>query len=470
MSRGAGGRSRSSMPWGACRAALLSMLALWLPIGDAAAQSGGPQPEEPQASPPQAVLDLKSLVEQGRFAEAFELGLRNDSLVGDPLFDYYFGVAAIDSGRASLGVLALERVLLSNPGNDLVRLELARGYFVLSDFERAREEFTIMAGKQLPAPVRASVDRYLAAIRDQDPAFRRVFRSYAEFAGGTNSNVNSVAAGEVPFPLFGPDNPPIFVSPGATERSALSQLALGASVNGPLKPGLKYLGTIDLNHRQHAEIEDFDQTSGAVSGGIEFSGETDRYRAFGYGSQAYLDGDRLRDTVGVAVDWLRPIREDASLRSVASYSQLRYGPQAVSRDSDLGAFSVGYNMFKGGPWKLALDGELNIAREDNQRGNGYLSRTILGGRFALGAQPGPRLQASLVVSYAVSDYDEPDPVGVLLEDKVDDLFGVELALQYQLTRGWSVRGEYLLNKNSSNEKLYEYEQQIALVKLRYEWR
>ncbi len=80
-----------------------------------------------------AVQDIKSLIEQGRFEDAFNLGLKNDQLSGDPLYDYYFGIAAVDSGRASLGVLALERVLLSNPLNDLARLELARGYFVLKD-------------------------------------------------------------------------------------------------------------------------------------------------------------------------------------------------------------------------------------------------------------------------------------------------------------------------------------------------
>lgn len=82
---------------------------------------------------PVAVSNMKSLIEQGRFGEAFNLGLRHDFLSGDPRYDYYYGVAAIKSGRAALGVLALERLLLSNPENDLARLELARGYFVWSD-------------------------------------------------------------------------------------------------------------------------------------------------------------------------------------------------------------------------------------------------------------------------------------------------------------------------------------------------
>jgi len=119
-------------------AALMVLVASTVSMAQTTVQSIPPA-AEPEMSP--AVRDMKSLVEQGRFADAFNLGLKNESLSGEPLYDYYFGIAAVDSGRASLGVLALERVLLTNPENDLARLELARGYFVLEDYERAKEEF-----------------------------------------------------------------------------------------------------------------------------------------------------------------------------------------------------------------------------------------------------------------------------------------------------------------------------------------
>lgn len=157
-----------------------------------------PATAESERSP--AVRAIKSLVEQGRFADAFNLGLKNESLSGDPLYDYYFGIAAVDSGRPSLGVVALERVLLTNPDNDLARLELARGYFVLEDYERAKESFTRLLAKQLPPPVRGSIEKYLAAIRDKDPDFHTVIRGYAEFAIGHNSKMNSSGDTLVPVP------------------------------------------------------------------------------------------------------------------------------------------------------------------------------------------------------------------------------------------------------------------------------
>lgn len=413
---------------------------------------------------------MKSLVEQGRFAEAFDLGLTNEALTGDPLYDYYFGVAAVDSGRASLGVLALERVLLANPANDLARLELARGYFVLQDFERAREEFTIMAAKQVPPGVRASIDKYLAAIRAQDPQFRTVIKGYVDYGLGRNSNVTTISDEPVPFPLFGKANPPIFVSAGDSTSSDLGQLAIGGQATGPIRPGLKYLVALDATHRQYSRIDDFDQTVGTLTTGLETAGTGDRYRAFFYSSQARLDGDKLRDTNGVAVDWLRTISKEFVVRASASHAQLRYGPDAKDRDADLSAFGAGFNYFLGGAWKWAADAEFTAAREDNQRDNGYFSRDILGVRLAVGFQPVPRLQGAVTVSYAASSYDESDPIGIRITDKVEDLFGLELALQYQLTRGWSIRGEWVMSRNQSNEPLFEYDQRLALLKMRYEWK
>jgi len=77
------------------------------------------------------VDDMKALVEQGKTSEAYELGKSHPEELGDPTYDFYFGVAAVSSGRSGEGVLALERYVLNFPDNAYGRLELARGYFVL---------------------------------------------------------------------------------------------------------------------------------------------------------------------------------------------------------------------------------------------------------------------------------------------------------------------------------------------------
>src|SRR5689334_22011856 len=85
--------------------------------------------------------DIKALIDKGDSKAAYELGRNFPDQLGDPAFDFFFGVAAIDSGHAGEGVLALERYVINFPDNHNARLELARGYFVMGDNQRARDEF-----------------------------------------------------------------------------------------------------------------------------------------------------------------------------------------------------------------------------------------------------------------------------------------------------------------------------------------
>ena len=65
--------------------------------------------------------DVKTMLEQGKPKEAYELGKQHPELLGDPVFDFYYGVAAIDSGNAGEGVLALERYVINFPENASAR-------------------------------------------------------------------------------------------------------------------------------------------------------------------------------------------------------------------------------------------------------------------------------------------------------------------------------------------------------------
>src|SRR5438045_1028911 len=82
--------------------------------------------------------DVKVLLDQGKAAEAYALGKKYPQELGNPAFDFFFGVAAVDAGHAGEGVLALERYITNFPDNQTARLELARAYFVLGDDARAR--------------------------------------------------------------------------------------------------------------------------------------------------------------------------------------------------------------------------------------------------------------------------------------------------------------------------------------------
>ena len=121
--------------------------------------------------------EMKALLEQGRSAEAYEFGRKNADQFGEPVFDFYFGVAATNTGRAGEGVLALERYVANMADDAQGRLELARAYFVLGIDDRARQEFLLVLDINPPPNIRANVERFLDALRSRGgrlPRHRRL--------------------------------------------------------------------------------------------------------------------------------------------------------------------------------------------------------------------------------------------------------------------------------------------------------
>src|SRR5260221_10099713 len=138
--------------------------------------------------------DIKVLLEQGKAAEAYAEGKKYPDQLGEPGFDFYFGIAAIDAGHAGEGVLALERYLLNFPDNISARLHVARGYYVLGDDARAREEFDALQKLNPPEDVAATIQQFLDSIRLRESRYSLTTGGYVELGIGSDSNVNAGAS------------------------------------------------------------------------------------------------------------------------------------------------------------------------------------------------------------------------------------------------------------------------------------
>ena len=144
--------------------------------------------------------DMKQMLESGRAADAYALAKQHPELLGDPAFDFYLGVAAGETGHAGEAVLALERYILQYPENIAARLQLARAYFVLGEDARAKEEFEALLALNPPADARATIDRFLEAVRLRETRYKVSSGLYIEAGIGTDSNVNG-----------GPSDPNLFL-------------------------------------------------------------------------------------------------------------------------------------------------------------------------------------------------------------------------------------------------------------------
>jgi hypothetical protein len=413
-----------------------------------------------------ATDDIKALVEQGNAVQAYSIGAKFPDLLGQPIFDYYFGIAAIDSGHAGEGVLALERYIINYPDNTTARLELARGYFVLGEDARAREEFERVAKTKPPAAVQTNIDRFLDAVRSRESRYTTTSGLYLEAGYGYDSNVSGgVSNSNINLPIFGNV---VVNQAGVKAGSSFSWLAVGGQVSKPIAPGVAVFGSGQVDGKYNNANNQFDQNNVAVAAGLTYLQNKNFYRATLSHSEVAVDDARFRDVDSISAEWHRQLDELQTISPFAQYAQLRYTDSNQPRDADLYAVGLGYRKAFIGNWQPLLTANVNGGEEHDIRGRPDLGREIYGGRLALSVTPAPKWALSAGGTYQHSHYQGPD--ALLQAVRKDNYYAVDATVSYAYTRNLSVRLELLGSKNDSNLDLYPYRRDMATLKVRYDFK
>lgn len=411
--------------------------------------------------------DVRALLEQGRAREAYELASRHPEELGKPDFDFYFGIAAVDSGHAGQGVLALERYIVRFPDNDRARLELARAYYVLGELARARDEFETVSRRKPPAEVQATIDRFMDSIRAQETRYQTSASLYVEIGAGYDSNVNSgVGNPVISVPTLGVVQ---LAQIGARSADSFLWLAAGGQFSHPVAPGIALIAGANAEGKLHSDKFDqqFDQVSAVMYGGASYLKERNLIRATLSLSSLYVDYDRFRNAATFGGEWHRQLDEFNTASVFAQYALLEY-PVSPVRDSDFFGLGAGWRRAFLGRLQpvFQLQGIYGQERNDAEPVRDDLSRDLYTLRAGLSLTPAVRWALSLGLAYTKSRFDEADPL--FLQRRDDDYYGVDLGLSYRLTRQLSLRADYLYSDNRSNIPLYEYSRDIITLRARYE--
>ena len=418
------------------------------------------------AAPPD---DVKALMEAGKPAEAYALGKQNPDSLGDPVFDFFFGVAAIEAGHAGEGVLALERYLLQYPDNVSARLQLARGYFALNEDARAREEFESLRKLDPPAPVMATIDRYLDAVRLRETRYTTSTGVYVEAGIGHDSNVNSgVASANISLQNLGP----VVVGPGGTKiADTYTTLGAGGYVSHPVAPGIALFGNGfgELKSNRKDANGQYDLGNYALGGGVSILREKDLYRIGVNDGLITLGGNNYRSSWGGSLEWQRQLDEVQSVSVGAQYARLMYTGTNSPRNAEFTGLTAGYRKLFPHAWQPTLALSVNAGQEDTlDPSRKDLGRRLYGGRAAVNFTPGAKWGASVGYTYQKSTYQAADAIlGVTRDDRYE---AFDAAVSYLYNRNVSFRAEAAFAKNRSNIELYSFPRDTIALKVRYEFK
>lgn len=412
--------------------------------------------------------DLRELVEEGEFDEAYRLAeTHRAELEGHALFDFYYGVAALASGHHGEGIFALERVIMQRPGFHRARLELARGYFLIGEDRRAREHFETVLAHEPPEPVQAAVERYLLRIQRRADRYSTVVTGHLELGAGYDSNVNS-ATDEETIELLGI---PVELGDDSTELSdSFLRTAAGVRISRPLTPNTTVFGSGSAERRAYRDEDQFGTLSTRGRFGGIYHGELYRLSLGGRLQRFWLGGDRYQDMYGMDAGLHRSLSRRTAISAGAQLLRLEYEDQS-HRDAVLGLGTVGLTR----AWRWPLRPVANISlfggkedpRENSNQAAARTERDLYGIQGSLRLELDQEWILTTRAQYRESDYAEEDIT--FGETRKDDFVQLEIQLEGTPARQWRFGPLLRYSDNDSNIELFDYERTVAEMRVRYDF-
>lgn len=429
--------------------------------------------------------DVKALLERQKPLEAYNLARGNPGEMGKPLFDFFYGIAAIDAGHAGEGVLALERYLLSFSDNRSARFHLARGYYVLGEDQRARDEFQNLLADATGAE-KTTAERYLDAIKAREGRYQPTATGFLEAGLGFDSNINSGIPGGSTFSL--PGGTSLVLAPNsvvARAEDTFATLAGGVQGTYPLAPGIAAFGTAGFDSRFHgkANFDQFDQASFGGSGGLSFLTDRNLYKA-GIGvSEGFVDKQRYLTTTSLFGEWQHQIDQfnrfslggqvagldfhEMSVYTTLNKSARTRVERTPTRDSTYAGLSAGWVRSFNVDYLPVLNVSLSFGDEANRANRPDLARTVLGAKVGLSLTPAPKWGAAVAAGMQDTSYKGR---GAFAASRKDATYTLDGSLSYFYSKAMSVRLEAAVTQQQSNIGLYDYDRYVVGVKARYDFK
>ena len=383
---------------------------------------------------------------------------------GNPYFDYYYGVSAIDSGFASQGVFALERMLLIFPQDPVARLELARGYFVLKEYARSRQEFEEVLAMNPPDSVKRTTYLYLDKIRLEEARYKTTVSGFAEVGAGYDTNVNSAPG----------DNFNGALTPDSLEQEDnYYNVAAQFQVVHPFSPGWKLnliaTGVLKKNQAMTA----FDTLTGVLQTGISLNSASSLYNFDIVAQEFQLDGNSYRSMLGANLGWKYDISEMSNFTTSLQYADLKYEIFPVL-DASLMTFNLGYTQQFSVSLAPVFFSNLKLGMEnaasDSVAAQSDTERNIYSLRMGVALSLSPNFVVQTAAGWQNSQYagEQTIPAFIGLTRK-DDFVSADLSLLWLITHKWRLDTRISYVKNTSNIQLREYDRLLTSINLNYNY-
>ena len=416
------------------------------------------------------LVRARGLLDAKQAQAAFDLlDPLEESRSGDPDFDYLLGLAAIDSGKLTRGVFALERVLAVRPDHPQARAEIARAYFLMGENRAAREEFEAVRASNPPANVSATINQFLDALQAREVSRNTTgIEGYIEVGYGRDTNANAATtAGSFAIPAFGGA---VFTQSQAGLKTPAWFRTLGAGVSGRYRfnPEWAVLGSASFSERYNETWDRFDTGSTSADGGVSWRRERHELVGLLQTQESRVDNNTFRRANGGTLQWRYNLSTDSQLTVYGQHSRLVYAGQRqrdALRDVIGGAYA---KVFPGGYTPTIYVGGYTGTEKETHTGFSHFGHEVNGVRLGGQITLTPKLIAFANSSFEDRRYRGIDPL--FLEKRHDQQTDARLGAAWSVGRNWVLTPSLAYTKNKSNLIINDYSRWILSVTARVEFR
>lgn len=405
--------------------------------------------------------DMRQRLDAGDARAAYETGLASGAdEAGDLQFDFYFGLAAVESGHPDQAVFALERVLMQQPDNPRARLELARAQFLLGDDRAAQRNFQAVLDADPPPKVREHIQLFLGRIDRRLHQTQSHLSANVGLTVGSDSNINSATSDTtVDVPALGQ------ITLDDTSRSIRDRFRTvdaAAEWHYLLSKVSGLFASAALKDQNNFSSDIFDTTVVGLRAGYTHQWGADRLDLPLQYQALWVDGDAFRRMTTVGAEWSR-LHETDQPSLYAQFGTLRY-PDQRARDADLilagGGWSHDFGHRVTGLGGLYYGHEEATEAVGKHNGRSYYGMR-LGGQWSFAAT-----QALYVVAAAQKvRHAAVDPVFALTRE--DNFEQASLGWSWQAAAHLAVNVSAEYYANQSNIGLYAYHRSVVQAALQY---
>lgn len=411
--------------------------------------------------------DLRRQVEDNQFERAYETAIANRSMIGDVHFDFLYGIAAINAGHVPEGILALERHLAAVPANDRARLELARGYFLVGEYARARSEFEFVLRYNPPAGVRENIARYLQAMALRESTVSRSSsRAWVEFGTGYDSNVNGGSYRDEVLFQFG--NVSLAGTPSQGLADYFAAITGGVQQTMRVSNRLSVSAGVDADYKSNFRQHDYDLGSVAGNAGLTLVTGASVVRATLGVSTLWVGSNPYRDTLSLAGE---VSFQPAAEWSAAVFGQLAaFGYRDADSIRDSHVVSIGASAtrtFGDAAGSPAIGARVSWLNEDNLKLRPDLSRRVPLVRVFGSMSPAPQWRIAAGLTAFSQDFGGMD--AAFQNVRADTTYSADATATWSFAPGWTMRIEYVGSINRSNQALYDSKRQMLGLRVRYQY-